>query len=264
MFKRLIFWMLLLLIIILYCNLGIAFAQENKKPVNDTILANINFFNADLVMVLQQLASESGFNLIATPEVKGNISIKLSQVSFEQFLEIVCRSRGLVYQREGQNYFVGVRGQSFIEQNIIGYFHISYADPNQLVELIKKVINISQDISYDERTRTIIISNTKDVIDKVSNIIGSLDRKMSQITLEVQVIEISKTALNQLANEWHVGQSGTSWTNSGAQLIINMVDAGGSWSLMFNNLVTNGNAHLVNSPSVSTTDGKEDLHFNRR
>jgi type IV pilus assembly protein PilQ len=256
-FKRSILFAFMLFSIVLFYNLGIAFANDDGRQTNEAILANINFFNADLVAVLQQLASESGYNLIATPEVKGNISIKLSQVSFEQCLQIICRSRSLVYQREGQNYFIGVKGQSFFNQNIIGYFHISYADPNQLVELIKKVTTINQDISYDERTRTIIISGPKDAIDQVSGIIGSLDRKMPQITLEVKVIEISNTALKTLASELHVGQSGITWGDSGVQLIVSMIGAGSSWNLIFNNLVTKGKARLVTSPSVTTIDGKE-------
>jgi Type II secretory pathway, component PulD len=255
--KRSIFGAFLLCSILLFYNLGITAAQDDGPQSNEAILADINFYNADLVPVLQQLASESGYNLIATPEVRGNISIRLSQVSFNQFLQIVCRSRGLVYEREGQNYFVGVKGQSFFDRDIIGYFHISYADPNQLVELIKKVTNINQDISYDERTRTIIVSASKDVIDQVSGIIGSLDHKMPQITLEVKVIEISNTALKTLANELHFGQSGLTWGESGVQLIISMLGAGSSWNLIFNSLVTKGKARLVTSPSISTMDGKE-------
>ena len=207
-------------------NIWMVSAQDTGVQTSDPVLSNVNFFKADLVTILQQLASESGYNLIATPEVSGTITIKLSQVTFEEILKIVCRARGLIYQKEGHNYFVGVRGQSFADQKIIGYFHIYYADPNQMVELIKKVAG-NQDVYCDDRTRTIVINSSKDVIDKTSNIIESLDRKMPQITIEVKVIEVSTTALRNLAHQWKVDNSSWNWgaTSSGAQLIVGMIDS---------------------------------------
>ncbi|HBE77776.1 MAG TPA: hypothetical protein DDW65_08320 [Firmicutes bacterium] len=243
--------------ILLSCNMP-ALAQSEGEPLKEGVLNNVNFYKADLVTVLQQVASEFGYNLVATPEVTGTISLKLTQVNFEDILNIICRSRGLIYQKEGHNFFVGVHGQSFTDQEVIGYFHIHYADPVQMVELIKKVVDY-KDIYCDDRTRTIIINSSKDVIDRTSSLIDSLDRKMAQITIEVKVIEVSTSALRRLANKWQVDQN--SWnataTSSGAELIIDMIVGGHSWNLIFNDLVGNGNAHLLTSPSISTVDGKE-------
>jgi type II secretory pathway component GspD/PulD (secretin) len=236
----------------------VAFADDTATETKEPVLANVNFFKADLVTILQQLAAEAGYNLIATPEVTGTITIQLTQVSFEDVLKIVCRTRGLIYLKEGHNFFVGVKAQSFVDQKIVGYFHINYADPNQMMELIKKVVG-NQDVYCDDRTRTIVISSSKDVIDKTSSLIESIDRKMPQITIEVKLIEVSTTALHRLANRWQVDQS--SWnmasTSSGADLILGLIGSGHTWNLIFNDLVGNDNAHLLTSPSISTLDGKE-------
>ncbi len=258
MSKKFIFSMFLIFFMVLMSNCIGTFAEDTSEHLNEPILEKVNFIKADLVTILQQLATESGYNLVTTPEVKGTISIKLTKVSFEEILKLICRSRGLIYQKEGRNYYVGTRGQSFDDRQIIGYFHIFYADPNQLVALLKKVIE-NEDIYFDERTRTVVINSNKDIIGQASNIIESLDKKMPQITIEIKVVEISTTALRQLATEWKIDDSSSSWgpTSSGAELILKMIGSGHSWSLIFKNLVQNGNAHLVTSPSVSTVDGKE-------
>lgn len=240
-------------------NSQLGFAEVTEVEVEKPWLFNISFFDADLVIVLQQLASDSGFNLITTPEVKGRISIKLTQVSFEQVLKIICRSRGLIYQLEGRNIYVGVKGQSFNDQKIVGYFHINYAEPKQLADLVRKIVGTTEDINCDERTRIIIINGSKEVIDKSSGIIEALDRKLPQITIEVKVIEVSTSAVRKLASEWQTEHAGLNWgaASSGAEIIIDMIAGGYSWNFIFRNLVTDGNARLVTAPSVATVDGKE-------
>jgi type IV pilus assembly protein PilQ len=235
------------------------FAQDEGAEANQPPSFNVSFFEADLVTVLQQLASDAGYNLVTTPEVKGKISVKLTEVSFEQFLKIVCRSRGLIYQLEGRNIYVGLKGQSFDDQRIIGYFHVNYAEPMQMAELVRKIIGTKEDLNCDERTRTIVLNSSKEMIEKASGIIETLDRKLPQITIEVKVIEISTSAVRKLATEWKTNHGSMSWgaTSSGAELIIELITGGYSWDFIFKNLITNGNARLVTSPSVSTVDGKE-------
>lgn len=259
MSKRLLMIINLCLILsaVFFSKLGLA--EVAQPEMAQPSLFNVSFFEADLVVVLQQLASDLGFNLITTPEVKGRVSLKLTEVSFEQVLKIIARSRGLIYQFEGRNIYVGVKGQSFDDQKIVGYFQINYAEPKQLAELVRKIIGKTEEINCDERTRTIIVNGSKDVIDKATGIIDSLDRKLPQITIEVKVIEISTSAVRELAMEWQTKHSSLNWgaASSGAELIIDMMAGGYNWNFIFRNLVTDGNARLVTSPSVSTVDGKE-------
>lgn len=247
----------LILTVVFFSRFGLA--EVNQPEAEQAPLFNVSFFEADLVVALQQLASDSGFNLVTTPEVKGRLSLKLTEVSFEQVLEIISRSRGLTYQFEGRNIYVGVKGQSFDDQKIVGYFQINYAEPKQLAELVQRIIGKTEEINCDERTRTIIVNGSKEVIDKATGIIDSLDRKLPQITIEVKVIEVSTSALRELAMEWQTKHSSLKWgaASSGAEIIIDMIAGGYSWNFIFRNLVTDGNARLVTSPSVSTVDGKE-------
>ena len=240
-------------------NLGLDLAEANHPEIARPQLFNVSLFEADLVIVLQQLAADAGFNLVTTPEVRGRISLKLTRVNFEQVLKIISRSRGLVYQIEGGNIYVGVKGQSFEDKKIVGYFKINYAGPKQLTELLRRIIGKTEDINCDERTRTIIINSSKEVIAKATDIIGSLDRKLPQITIEVKVIEISTSAVRKLAIEWETDHASLKWgaASSGAEIILNMIASGYSWNFIFRNLATSGNARLVTSPSVATVDGKE-------
>jgi type II secretory pathway component GspD/PulD (secretin) len=248
------------ILFITFATVGFAAPDNNNT---DEILAKVSFYKADLVAVLQQLAGECGYNVIVTPEVQGTVTLQFSRVTFEEVLNYVMKSHGLVYQKEGRNIFIEKKGQnsaaqaSPAEQKNIGFFHILYAEPQKIAELLKKFAP-SAEIVAEERTRTIVIQAPKSLFDQLSGIIKSLDLRMQQITIDVKVVEVSVSALRRLGVDWKIGDASLDWgaTSSGGDLIVEMIKGGYSWKFIFEALTKDGNARLVTAPSVSTIDGK--------
>jgi type II secretory pathway component GspD/PulD (secretin) len=232
-------------------------AAENQK--SDQTLAKVSFYKADLVAVLQQLAGECGYNVIFAPEIQGTVTLQFRDVTFEEVLNYIMKSQGLVYQKEGLNIFIEKKGPSAPkpaspeEQKKIGFFHILYAEPQKIADLLKKFAPAAEVVA-DERTRTIVVQAPRDLFDQLSVIIKSLDLRMQQITIDVKVVEVSINALRRLGADWQIGDVGL--TSSGGEMIIKMINGGYSWSFIFDALTKNGNARLVTAPSVSTVDGK--------
>ena len=247
----------LFIVLTLTC-LPLEAAKKTVATGKEVVLNTVNFYKADLVAVLQQLAADCGYNVIITPEVKGTVTIQLTKVTFEQVLKFIVDSQGLTYQQKGRNIFIGYPGQLPGDKKTIGYFHLYYAEPAQVVEILKKLVG-NVEILADDRTRTIIVNCSSELMEKISEIIKSLDIKLPQITIEVKVVEVSVSALRKLGMEWEVDDSSINWgiTSSGAELILNMISHGHSWSAIFKALSSQGKARLVTSPSVSTLDGKE-------
>lgn len=233
---------------------GLAAVPAGSKP---EILNKISFYKADLVAVLQQLAGECGYNVIVTPEVQGTVTVQFQQVTFEEALEYLMQSHGLVYEKKGRNILIGKAGQFQTGQKSIGYFRINFADPPKIADILKKVIP-DVEVVADERTRTVVIQGSQSLIQQAGAVIQSLDRKMEQITIEVKVVEVSVTALRQLGINWEINDASLDWgvTTSGADLILRMIKDGYTWNMIIRNLMNNGNARLVTAPSVSTVDGK--------
>ena len=61
-----------------------------RKPIT-----NFHFDNIPVRSALQLLAEEGGFNLIVSDSVKGNISLRLHDVTWEQALDLVLKIKGL-------------------------------------------------------------------------------------------------------------------------------------------------------------------------
>jgi general secretion pathway protein D len=67
----------------------------------------VNFAGAEMVDVLKALATQTGSNIVAGPEVNGKqISVSLKNVELKTALDMVTRLNGLAYQEMGGTYVV--------------------------------------------------------------------------------------------------------------------------------------------------------------
>ncbi len=66
----------------------------------------LDFRNADLHDVLRILAQEGHFNLVVTDDVQGQVTLRLSEVTWQQALQTVVQAHGLVLQQQGNMVFI--------------------------------------------------------------------------------------------------------------------------------------------------------------
>jgi type IV pilus secretin PilQ/predicted competence protein len=61
----------------------------------------LDFKDADIHNVLKILAQKAGLNVVPTPDVMGTVTVKLTDVPWERALDIILKSNGFGYQRQG-------------------------------------------------------------------------------------------------------------------------------------------------------------------
>ncbi len=82
--------------LILVCILLVAAIAGYALP-GERRIDSLNFSNADVTMVLKALADLSGANIVIGPAVKGSITVKLTDVTVEDALNIITKELGLAY-----------------------------------------------------------------------------------------------------------------------------------------------------------------------
>ncbi len=85
-----------------------AFAQapDNTGAVAQPELAvsenvTLDFKDADIQNVLKIISYKSGINIVTTPDVIGNVSIRLVDVPWDRALDVILKTYGFGYQRQG-------------------------------------------------------------------------------------------------------------------------------------------------------------------
>jgi len=83
-------------------NRPASIAIKDKESIPD-LSENItlDFTEADIRNVLKIISYKSGVNIVTTPEVIGNITIRLVDVPWEKALDVILKTYGYGYERQG-------------------------------------------------------------------------------------------------------------------------------------------------------------------
>ncbi len=84
--------------------------QERKRRDQITFSGDrltLNFQDIEVRAVLQLLADFTGLNLVASDSVKGNVTLRLKNVPWDQALDIILKSKGLTMRQKGNVIMIG-------------------------------------------------------------------------------------------------------------------------------------------------------------
>lgn len=108
----------------------VAEAEKTEKKVS------LNFLGADINDVLKALSVQSGENIVASKDVKGEVTVSLSDVSLEQALNYVAKLSGYNYVKENGTYLVGSNLPTSSNSDL-EFVWLQYANAEDVISLLK-------------------------------------------------------------------------------------------------------------------------------
>ncbi len=85
--------------------------QQDRKKRDQIAFSGdrltLNFQDIEVRAVLQLLADFTGLNLVASDSVKGNVTLRLKNVPWDQALDIILTSKGLTMRQKGNVIMIG-------------------------------------------------------------------------------------------------------------------------------------------------------------
>lgn len=204
------------------------FLQGNNKYYGSEI--SIQTKDADIRDVINFIADQSGVNLIVSDEVNGKVSLKLRKVPWDQALVTVMRAKGLGYVRQGNVLRISslktlnqeatdaksiIDSQKAIEPLKVKVLPINYEPVDDLAKNIKSFLSKDRGaVVADNRTSTLVITDTDEVIQRITRLIKELDKPPTQVLVEGKIVEASDEFHHAVGINW--GFSGASTQISGS------------------------------------------------
>ncbi len=177
--------------------------QLSIQSTSDDLMS-LNFFDVDIREVLSALAMQREINVVAAPEVTGEISLHLFDVTFSQALEAVCSAGGFAYYQKNGMYFVSkpTEDEDTIQGDFdIRIFTLQYAEIDKIQEILSAIPDIRM-VKTHEPSRTIIVEDTLENIERVETVIRYWDSIPKQVIIEAKILEIRLTDDMSLGVEW--------------------------------------------------------------
>lgn len=209
---------------------------------------SLNFQDIDVRSVLQLIADFTDLNLVASDTVKGNITLRLQNVPWDQALDLVLKTKGLDKRKVGNVLLVApadeiaARERQELEaQKQIAelaplrreLIQINYAKAADMAKLFQSVTSGGTDergsITVDERTNSIIAYQTQERLDELRRIVVQLDVAVRQVMIEARIVEANVDYDKSLGVRWGGNLwSGNDWSAWGKNGQLGVEDEEGS------------------------------------
>jgi len=195
-----------------------AAASQEEKPQYTGERLTLNFQDIETRAVLQLLADASGQNIVVSDSVKGNVTLRLQNVPWDQALDIVLRTKGLDKRRQDNVIIVAPQEELAAREKAdlaarkdiqelsplrSDYLQVNYAKAADMAALIKTqgggtLLSSRGNVAVDERTNTLLLQDTPDRLADIRRLVASLDIPVRQVLIEARVVIVNDDFNRQL------------------------------------------------------------------
>ncbi|MCK5881275.1 MAG: secretin and TonB N-terminal domain-containing protein, partial [Sinobacterium sp.] len=182
---------------------------------------SLNFQNIEVRAVLQLIADFTDLNLVASDSVNGRITLRLQNVPWDQALDIILKTKGLDKRQDGNVLLVApaveiaAREKQEIESNRqieelaplqTEFIRVRYAKATSIFDLLQggggggsdddgggaqssgKVLSSRASVIVDERTNSLLITETAAKQEEIRRLINLIDVPIRQVSIEARIV----------------------------------------------------------------------------
>lgn len=253
------------------------FDPSKKKYVGD--LLSLNFQDIEVRAILQILADFTGLNIVVSDSVKGNLTLRLQNVPWDQALDIILRTKGLSMRQNGNVIFIApteevaarekldLESRKTVEELIplrTEIIQVNYAKAKDLGELLKKksgdkgneqsILSPRGAVESDERTNSLIVKDVPDKLVEIRELVAKLDKPARQVMIDSRIVIANNSFSRDLGARF--GVTGVRQTGQGINAVSGNLDGTGTIiDSAVNNLTSTGQPFPVSIPSLENRLG---------
>lgn len=176
---------------------------------------SLDFQDVEVRTILQILAKESGMNIVASDSVNGKMTLSLKDVPWDQALDLVMQARNLDMRQQGNIVNIAPRDELLAKDKALLQAEKDIADLGALysqnfqlkyknVEEFRSILRLDNadttgnrntlisgrgSVLIDPATNTLIVTDTRSVIEKFRKLIDELDVPAQQVMIEARIVE---------------------------------------------------------------------------
>jgi type IV pilus secretin PilQ/predicted competence protein len=196
--------------------LSAALASSPSASPKMTSPANTRFFGQPLTLDLidiplvdffRLMAEEGGINIVMDPEIKGRISIKVVKVPWDQIFEAALANNELDKQVEGTLVRIARKStlqdeakqrESLKKANLLAadletrIKRLNYVKAGTLVNALVDQKTVRGTVVVDERSNSLILTDLPGSLDKLTQLIDTLDAPQPQVEIEARIVSATR------------------------------------------------------------------------
>ncbi len=227
-------------------------ASDAEKPV-PVAKVSLDFKEADIRNVLRILSYKSGINIVASPEVAGLVTIRLTDVPWDKALEVILDTYGYGFERkediiavypmemltakkkeqaalaEVQPTITKVIKLKFVDAVDMKKALDSQLSPRGKITVLSSTGQAGWEFGGAElgkrkrasekqaKSKMLIISDIPPVLEKLEEVIAKLDVLPVQVLIETRILEVNRDKLKDFGLEFGTGSTGDGFVEASSK-----------------------------------------------
>lgn len=262
-------------------------AVPAEIDTNGMARIDLDVQNAAIASVLRLFSEFSGDNIIAGPEVTGDVTAKLEQVPWLVAFDTVLRANGFGWERPENLGIIRVTTQERLQNERLNeqvverkreeflpletdVIHVSYAKAEEMKTPLQILLSSRGKIETDERTNALIITDIYPRILRVREMSKVLDFRTPQVEINAKLVDVDARDSRDLGIVWSAvgfnqGDAAANYmTEAGlpAGTAVGTIDAtltgtDADLAAKLEALEREDKAEIISNPRITTADNKE-------
>lgn len=270
----------LLLAFFLFTFVSVSYAETESPQA-----LNFDFQTIKVSEALQLLADYRGLNLVLDDNVRGSLSMRMKDVTWDEAIEYVAGSKGLLYTVEGkflhvsglprpneqayQNYGSVQTPQESIPSGVNPAFKTSILKVQNILssDAVKAFpLDQGESLNFEDGSSVIVARMGAERLSDLRTYLAAVDYSRKQVMIEARIVEVDRSYSKNLGVEWggSVGSGAGSLSGSvplgfssaavaGFGIVSRSVNLDATLSAM----EQNGKGRVISSPRVYTSDRRQ-------
>jgi type IV pilus assembly protein PilQ len=184
---------------------------------------SLNFQDIEIRSVLQLIADFTDVNLVVSDTVSGRITLRLKNVPWDQALDIIMKTKGLDKREDGNVLMVAPAAELAAREKLeleskqqiselaplrTEFIEVRYANASEIFTLFESsgegggVLSGRGSVIVDERTNSIILTETTSKINEFRAVLEKLDVPVRQVLIEARIVTASSNFSEALGVRW--------------------------------------------------------------
>ena len=202
--------------------------EENRKAkfgyVGEKL--SLNFQDIEVRSVLQLLADFTDLNIVVSDSVQGKLTLRLKNTPWDQALDIILQSKALGKRQAGNVIMIapaeeiatrerieleGLKQKTELAPIRTEFFQANYAKASELAALLQSqtggLLSERGAVTVDDRTNTLLISDTADQLADIRALVHRLDVPIRQVLIESRIVIASDDFNKDIGVRWGLNRN---------------------------------------------------------
>ena len=164
-------------------------ADLNIKIENELI--TIDAINTPILDIIGKVSLDLGKNFFLFSEPKGNVTLKIANADYDQFLTYLLNGTDFTYRKEGEIYLMGDRNIERLRETRVVQLQNRTID--KIIDFIPPDMKKGVDIKTFPDLNSLILSGSLPRIEEIEAFIRDIDRVVPVIMIEVILVDVNKS-----------------------------------------------------------------------